>query len=196
MRDDQLRRQIAIEAARLMAEDGIKDFLAAKKKAGARFGVQTGNRMPKNTEIEAALVEHQRLFHGNSQPRHLRALREAAVEAMQFFAEFKPRLVGSVLRGTAGPNSDVNLHVFTAVENFAHFLKHHKIPVDQKQRRYRFAKDVEQEIPVFQFMAGEVPFDIAVFDESTERDVPLSKLNGRPEERVSLAVLQERLLDD
>lgn len=193
MREDQLRRQIAIEAARLMAEEGVKDFLTAKKKAGARYGVNNGSSMPRNTEIEAALIEHQRLFQGISQPQHLQKLRDAAAESMQFFEIFKPRLVGSVLRGTAGPNSDVNLHVFTGVENFSHFLAHHKIPVDQKQRRYRFTNDIEKDIPVFQFIAGDVPFDIAVFDESSERDVPLSKLDGRPEQRASLSALKELL---
>ncbi|MGD9000451.1 MAG: hypothetical protein PVF75_08560 [Granulosicoccaceae bacterium] len=193
--DDQLRRQIAVEAARLMAEHGVKDFLTAKKKAGAKFGVHTGNAMPKNTEIEAALIEHQRIFQGDSQQQHLRELREAALEALQFFAEFRPKLVGSVLRGTAGPHSDVNLHVFTHVENFVHFLKLHHIPVDQKQRRYRFGKDKEskyreKDIPVFQFMAGDVPFDVAVFEEKNERDVPMSKLDGKPEERASLSMLK------
>ncbi|MGD8514850.1 MAG: hypothetical protein PVF52_04485, partial [Granulosicoccaceae bacterium] len=76
-----------------------------------------------------------------------------------------------------------------------HFLKTHDIPVDQKQRRYRFGKDKdgknrEKDIPVFQFMAGDVPFDVAVFEEKNERDVPMSKLDGKPEERASLSMLK------
>jgi hypothetical protein len=197
--DDQLRRQIAVEAARLMAEHGVKDFLTAKKKAAAKHGVVNGTAMPKNTEIEAALIEHQRIFQGDSQQQHLAELREAALEAMQFFAGFRPKLVGSVLRGTAGPHSDVNLHIFTDVEEFVHFLQTHHIPVDQKQRRYKFGKNKEgkfreKDIPVFQFLAGDVPFDVAVFDEKHERDVPLSKLDGKPEERVSQSVLKELIL--
>lgn len=199
-RSENLRRKIAIEAARLMAEHGVKDFLSAKRKAGEKFGVSNGNNMPKNSEIEAALVEHQRLFQADSQPQQLKKFREAALDGMKFFEIFKPRLVGSVLRGTAGPHSDVNLHIFAPTESFVHFLQQHKIPVDQKQRRYRFGKNKdgsvkEKDIPVFQFMAGEVPFDVAVFDEKAERDIPLSKVDGNPEERASLSVLQKLLLN-
>lgn len=195
-RSDNLRRQIAIEAARLMAEHGVKDFLTAKKKAGEKYGISNGSNMPKNSEIEQALVEHQRLFQSDSQPQQVQKLRQAAVDSLKFFEDFRPKLVGSVLRGTAGPHSDVNLHVFAPTETFIHFLEQHDIPVDQKQRRYKFGKNKdgslkEKDIPVFQFMAGEVPFDIAVFDEKTEKEVPLSKVDGKPEERAGLAVVEE-----
>ena len=50
-----------------MAEHGIGDFLAAKRKAAERLGVEDGAAMlPKNSEIEAALAEYQRLFGGES----------------------------------------------------------------------------------------------------------------------------------
>ena len=197
---DKLRRQIAVEAARLMAEHGIKDFLTAKKKAGEKYGISNGTSMPKNSEIEEALIEHQRLFQSDSQPGQLQKLREAAVEGMKFFEQFRPKLVGSVLRGTAGPHSDVNLHLFATTESFIHFLQQHDIPVDQKQRRYKFGKNKdgsakEKDIPVFQFMAGDVPFDVAVFDEKTERDVPLSKVDGKQEERAGRSVVEALLLN-
>lgn len=199
-RSDNLRRQIAVEAAKLMAEHGVKDFLTAKRKAGEKYGVSNGGSMPKNSEIEQALIEHQRIFQGDSQPQYVHKLRQAAIDSMKFFESFRPRLVGSVLRGTAGPHSDVNLHVFSAVEPFVHFLKQHEIPVDQKQRRYRFGKNKdgtvkEKDVAVFQFMAGDVPFDIAVFDEKAERDLPLSKVDGKPEERASLSSVKALLLD-
>jgi len=45
-----------------MAEHGIRDFLAAKRKAAERFGVVDSAVLPKNIEIEAALAQYQRLF--------------------------------------------------------------------------------------------------------------------------------------
>ena len=41
-RGDNLRRALAQEAARIMAEHGIRDFLVAKRKAAERFGVTDG----------------------------------------------------------------------------------------------------------------------------------------------------------
>ena len=51
-RADNLRRALAQEAARIMAEHGIRDFLLAKRKAAERFGVTDGAVLPKNIEIE------------------------------------------------------------------------------------------------------------------------------------------------
>src|SRR5256885_2848507 len=53
MRGEHLRRALAQEAARLMAEHGIRDFLVAKRKAAERFGVVDGAALlPKNREID------------------------------------------------------------------------------------------------------------------------------------------------
>ena len=53
-RTEDLRRALAQEAARIMAEHGIEDFLQAKRKAADRLGVQDVAVLPKNVEIEAA----------------------------------------------------------------------------------------------------------------------------------------------
>ena len=52
-RAEDLRRALAQEAARLMAEHGIDDFLQAKRKAADRLGVNDVAVLPKNVEIES-----------------------------------------------------------------------------------------------------------------------------------------------
>ena len=61
-RNDNLRRAVAQEAARVMAEHGIQDFRAAKRKAAERFGVTEEGALPSNAEVEESLVAYQRLF--------------------------------------------------------------------------------------------------------------------------------------
>ena len=46
-----LRQAVAEEAARVMAEQGIDDFLFAKRKAAARFGVVDASILPRNTAM-------------------------------------------------------------------------------------------------------------------------------------------------
>ncbi len=59
-----------------MAEHGVSDFLFAKRKAAERFGVTDHAVLPKNVEIEEALVEYQRLFGGDStKNRSMRSVR-------------------------------------------------------------------------------------------------------------------------
>lgn len=104
-RDAEQRRRVAVEAARLISEQGIRDYALAKRKAAGRLGIVADSALPKNDEIEEALREHQRLFHADDQPRRLRRYREAAREALVFFARFEPRLVGAVLDGSADRHS-------------------------------------------------------------------------------------------
>src|SRR5215510_5243181 len=59
---EELRQELADEAARLMAEHGIADFSLAKRKAAERLGVRAGGALPSNAEIHGRLAERQRTF--------------------------------------------------------------------------------------------------------------------------------------
>ena len=130
-RAENLRRALAQEAARIMSEHGIRDFLTAKRKAAERFGVTDGSVLPKNTEIEDALAEYQRLFGGTRHGETLAAQRSAALSAMQMLADFEPRLVGSVLAGTATEHNDIQLHLFAERAGVDH------LPADGPRHRAR-----------------------------------------------------------
>ena len=100
-RSDEKRRRIAVEAARLITEQGLRDYHQAKLKAAERLGYGDDQDLPRNTEVEEALREHQRLFQADTHPALLEGLRDTAREALRYFASFQPRLVGAVLEGTA-----------------------------------------------------------------------------------------------
>ncbi|KAG1314284.1 hypothetical protein G6F62_013945 [Rhizopus arrhizus] len=105
------RHRLAHEAARLMAEGGIRDYHQAKLKAASRLGIHDDASLPRNTEIEDALREYQRLFSGPQHGNELQRRREAAMRALEFLHGFAPRLAGPVLEGTADANSPVQLHL-------------------------------------------------------------------------------------
>ena len=130
-RAEQLRRALALEAARIMSEQGIDDFRLAKRKAAERLGATDISVLPKNTEIEAALVERQRLFEADTHSSVLKSARRTALQAMRLLKQFEPRLVGPVLSGTASAHSEINLHLFTdGAETVALHLMEHSIPHD------------------------------------------------------------------
>ena len=135
---EQMRRALAQEAARIMSDHGIDDYGLAKRKAAERLGATDIAALPKNTEIEAALAEHQRLFRSASHAVSLTMLRQTAVQAMRLLQRFQPRLVGSVLSGTASAHSDVNLHLFAeGAETVALHLLERGVPHRIAQRRLR-----------------------------------------------------------
>jgi hypothetical protein len=194
-RAHQLRRRVALEAARLISEHGIRDYQLAKRKAARHVGVSDEGYLPRNREIEDALREHQRLFRADEQSRALLARREAARDAMLFLDRFAPRLVGPVLEGTADAHSPVNLHVFDdSPETVAGYLHDHGIAFETRAHTFRLDRDRSAEFPVLLFDADGVAMDVTVFPRDALRQAPLDRIGERPQQRASLASL-EMLLD-
>ena len=79
---DRARLVLAQEAARIIVEQGIEDYRAAKIKAAERLGMSTRGSLPGNAEVEQAIGEHLALFGRESHLDLLRVLRRAALSAM------------------------------------------------------------------------------------------------------------------
>ncbi len=191
------RHRLAHEAARLMAEGGIRDFHQAKLKAANRLGILDDASLPRNREIEHALREYQRLFLGDAQVRGLRARREAALRALEFFADFEPRLVGPVLEGTADAHAPVALQLYTDdADAVARFLEDAGIPHESRSRHMRLDRNREGDFPVWLFVAEELGFDLTVLPLDTLRQAPLSGIDERPMKRASAQQLRQLLAEE
>ena len=159
--ENRLRTRIALEAARIMAEEGIDEPGLAKKKAAARLGVATHRDLPRREEIEAALVEHQRLFGHDYQPQHLVKLRTLALEAMQFLAMFSPMLTGSVWSGGAGKHSPIRLYLYpTTPEDVIRKLLDAHIPYEEKSHSVSLDAETQSGLPALHFYVDEVRVEL------------------------------------
>ena len=191
------RRRLAHEAARLMAEGGIRDYHQAKLKAADRLGIHDDASLPRNREIEDALREYQRLFLGDEQAAGLRQRREAAVRALEFFSAFDARLVGPVLDGTADRHAPVALHLYTDdADAVPRHLDQHGIQAEARSRRVRFDRERLGDVPVWVFSAEDLTFDLTVLPRDALRQAPLSSIDEKPMKRASLSQVRALLLDD
>jgi len=187
-RHQQRRQQLAQEAARLMAEGGLHDYGQAKRKAAQRLGIVDEAALPRNEEIQAALRDYQRLFQGEAQPLALRQRREAAVQAMGFFAGFSPRLVGPVLDGTADVHSPVVLHLHAEdADEVARFLLESDIPADARTASVRLDRARSVEVPEWHFIADDIAFALKVLPLTALHQAPLSALDDKPAPRATAA---------
>jgi hypothetical protein len=190
VRGDMMRQAIAREAARLMIEHGHEDYGFAKRKAAERFGVTDLAVLPKNTEVEEALAEHQRLF----EPGHaseLVEMRSVALEAMRLLEEFEPRLVGPLLSGTATPHNDITLHLFADTpETVAVRLIDRGIRHEFAERRLRNSKDEVEAFPAVRFAAGGHEVDATIFPKDGIRQAPPGPVDGKPMRRATLAEVE------
>lgn len=181
---DNLRAALAQEAARIMAEGGIQDFGVAKRKAAERYGVKEDGVLPRNVEIEAALVERQRLFGGGQHERSLLRQRQAALVAMELLEEFEPRLVGPVLTGTATEHSDVQLHVFAEpAENVFFQLMDRHVKHEVGEKKVKLQADRQVALPAAKFeIEGDV-VEVVIFARDGIRQAPVSPVDGKPMRR-------------
>lgn len=186
-RDQQLRLRLADEAARIVLEQGVRDYQLAKRKAADSLGLGARSPMPRNTEIQDAIRSRQALFGGHHHEARLRDLRRSALEGLRFFEDFSPRLVGPVLNGTADAHSAVQLHLFAdSPEEVTLFLDTHGVPYEQQERRYRLNAEQHESYPTVTFTAGEGPVDATIFPRKGLRQAPLSPVDGRPMARAGL----------
>jgi len=197
--NERARRLLAQEAARIIVNQGIRDYRAAKMKAAERLGMSARGSLPTNAEIEQALSEHHQLFGGESHASLLRNAREAALSAMQMLATFEPRLVGPVLNGTADANSAVNLHVFAdSPETVAMELDSMSVAYRPYERRLRRNRETTETYAGFEFRHDSAHVQATVFPVDGIRQAPLSPVDGRPMQRADVTRVRSLIdsLDD
>jgi hypothetical protein len=145
-----LRTELAVTAARLIAEEGCEYAQAKRRAVQEIFGEGARRSMlPDNSEVEHEVRRYLKLFGGQQHRALLAALRGVAADTMQTLHEFDPHLIGAVLNGTATEHSDIHLQLF----------------VDS-------AKDVE-----LRLMNLGIEFDVADGDADGERPAALERLN-------------------
>ena len=145
-----LRTELAVTAARLIAEEGC-EYAQAKRRAVQEIFGESARRLtlPDNSEVEHELRRYLKLFGGDAHRALLAALRSVAADTMETLREFDPHLIGAVLNGTATEHSDIHLQLF----------------VDS-------AKDVE-----LRLMNLGIEFDVDDGDGDGERPAALERLN-------------------
>ena len=194
---DRARQLLAQEAARIIVDQGIRDYRVAKIKAAERLGFNDRGSLPGNAEIEFAVSEHLTLFGGGEHADFLRQLREVAVSAMEMLASYTPRLVGPVLNGTADDHSAVNLHLFAdSPELVAMELDGRGIsyrPFDRRLRAHRNRKTTADVFAAFEFMHEHAAVEATVFPVDGIRQAPISPIDGKPMRRADLKAVRALL---
>ena len=121
-RTKMLRNRVAQEAALLLYTSQEKEYKQAKQRAAETLGSRV---LPSNFEVAEELDRIATETEGPQRKEMLHRMRKEAKEMMEMLRLFSPRLVGSVWRGTARKNSDIDIHVFA---------EDHKTVVDLLQK--------------------------------------------------------------
>ena len=105
------RSIVASRAAEIIMEEGVTDYLFAKKKAAKSLGLLTNDNLPSNHEIDNALKEYRNIFQEQVDSETIVKIKKEALNIMTLFKDFNPHLTGQLLEGLIPkfPKIQINL---------------------------------------------------------------------------------------
>lgn len=191
--EDEIRRLIALEAARLIYEEGVREYRDAKRKAGRRYGAEKalslGSHLPANAEIHAELQRLIGLYEEKVLPERLLHLRLLALRQMEFFAPFRPHLVGSVLSGAVTEQSDIDLHLFAeSSEEVEDYLELHGVAFEEEVVTIRRGSEF-CDYPHLYLEEEGIVVECTVYPLADLHRIPKSSMTGKAMERATIKQL-------
>jgi hypothetical protein len=199
-RSNILRQSLAREAARLMYEEGVKQYLDAKYIAAKRLLGRGGDKkmryhpkdLPSNGEIQTAMRTLIQFTEGELSQQRLFAMRVIALEIMKELVDFKPRLIGSVSTGHVHYGSDIDLHVFTDnIEEIEFYLNKLGWIFKTKQVTIRVGGKYKEYTHIYSeriFM-----IELSVYSNEESRIRQRSSTDGKPIIRLKVKALEKLL---
>jgi hypothetical protein len=187
---DQLRQSLAHETAKIISQEGIRDFHRAKLKASERLGNSQHGSLPSNFEIEQAINAFQKTF-APGQEQKLLIERKIALVVMGWLQDYCPYLVGRVLDGTAGVNAPISIHVACdTVEKIIAVIEAKKIKQKLAERRLKINNEFIF-LPTVSFEYENNEIEVLVFDLRQQHQHPKSKIQNRSMQRINIKALAE-----
>lgn len=190
-----LRQLVADETARLVYEEGYRDYRIAKQKAAQRLGADNqAKNQPSNEEIEQALHDYVQLLDQDEHQASLKLHREIALEAMEFLQPFQPFLTGSALDGTSGPLSAVTLHLSAnRAEDVIFHLEEQHIPFQIQERKVKAGKKQDY-FPLLRLYVDNIEVELMIFPDDGHASLSaLNSMTGKGLKRADAKRLQEIL---
>ena len=193
---DKIRDLIACEAARLMYEDGVREYRDAKRKAAKRFGpektLSLGSHLPTNAEIHEEFVRLLATREEDLLPERLLRMRLTALSYLELFAEFSPYLVGSVLSGAVSSQSDIDIHLFaSSVEEVETLLDRHGIKFETETVAIRKGGKITDYTHIYLEDDAGVVIECSVYPVEAKNNRTVSSITGKTMERASLRQLKK-----
>ena len=187
----QLRNEIALSAARMIAQDGADLDTARRKAARQVLGVTPPkpNMLPDDGQIEDEVRKYLALFGGAAHAERLAHLRATALQVMEALADFNPYLTGAVLNGTAGEHDDIHLQLFAdSAKEVEIYLLNRNVNIDISETpHFKGGRHAPVETVSFPWMKETVHAELYEYQDL--RGALKPRADGRPQ-RLDIAGLR------
>jgi predicted nucleotidyltransferase len=127
------REDAARLAARLLYDRKYKEYKEAKEVAAVSLGSEA---LPSNYEVAVELDALTDRLEGEARQKRLTEMREAALQVMKKLTRYRPRLMGSVWRGTIRLGSDIDIIVYGDPDEVEHDISQSHAMIGIEKRRF------------------------------------------------------------
>ena len=177
------RSIVASRAAEIIMEEGVTDYLFAKKKAAKSLGLLTSDNLPSNHEIDNALKEYQNIFQEQVDSETIVKIKKEALNIMTLFKDFNPHLTGQLLEGLIPKFPKIQINLFTDnLKEVEYILLNKNIAFDIKDKLYQdklSKKKSTKTIPAFILEGLWFPIELKVYFENDIRSKKNNLLSNK-----------------
>ena len=177
------RSIVASRAAEIIMEEGVTDYLFAKKKAAKSLGLLTSDNLPSNHEIDNALKEYQNIFQEQVDSETIVKIKKEALNIMTLFKDFNPHLTGQLLEGLIPKFPKIQINLFTDnLKEVEYIFLNKNIAFDIKDKLYQeklSKKKSTKTIPAFILEGLWFPIELKVYFENDIRSKKNNLLSNK-----------------
>jgi hypothetical protein len=174
---------VARRAAEVIMEEGITDYLFAKKKAAKYLGLLPSENLPSNQEIDDALKEYQNIFQEQVDSEIISKIKKEALNTMILFEDFNPHLTGQLLEGLIPKFPKIQINLFTDnIKEVEYTLLNNNIAFDIKDTIYQeklSKKKSTKTVPAFILEGLWFPIELKVYFENDIRSKKNNLLSNK-----------------
>jgi hypothetical protein len=182
MSSKNIKVSVANLAAQLIMEEGIKDYLFAKKKAARSLGLNENVSLPTNSQIDKAIDEFNKIFNPNIDIEFLELFKTQALEIMSIFKNFKPHLMNQLSQGIIPKFPEIKINLFADnLKDVEYVLLNSELSYDFKEVKMN-AKEGKysiKSIPTIYLENLSIPAEIKVYFENDFFDFKKNYLQNR-----------------
>ena len=182
MSSKKIKLSVANLAAQLIMEDGIKDYLYAKKKAAKSLGINENANLPTNSQIDKAIDEFNKIFNPNIDIEFLQQFKTQALEVMSIFKNFKPHLMDQLSQGIIPKFPEIKINLFADnLKDVEYVLLNSDLSYDFKEVKMnaKGGKHSVKSIPTIYLENLSIPAEIKVYFENDFFDFKKNFLQNR-----------------
>jgi len=182
MSSKNIKLSVANLAAQLIMEEGIKDYLYAKKKAAKSLGINENVNLPTNSQIDKAIDEFNKIFNTNIDIEFLEQFKTQALEVMSIFKNFKPHLMNQLSQGVIPKFPEIKINLFADnLKDVEYVLLNSELSYDFKEVKMnnKEGKHSIKSIPTIYIENLPIPAEIKVYFENDFFDFKKNFLQNR-----------------